>query len=446
MTDARPLPPEPTLPRDLGDGLVLRRATAADVDALAAFNASIDAPPWDSVTATWIRDLLRGDHPAGTDDDVLLVEDTRTGTVASSVCLIEQTWTYGGIAFPVGRPELVGTLPAYRRRGLIRAQLEVLHAWGARRGHLLQPITGIPHYYRQFGYEPALGVSSFAGPVAGIPTLPDGQTEPYRLRPATEADLPFVAELADQAARRSLVACVRDAALWRYELFGRSRGSDYTQDAKVVETRRGEPVGLAVHWTWVDKRSLQTILYEIVPGRSWAEVTPSVLRALRAAGEHLAEGPAPGLDRLGFNVVPDHPLVRLYPTWLTKDRRDFYFYVRIGDVTAFMGRVAPVLERRLAASPLAGWSGELALSFFRDGVTLRLQSGRLVEVRSWQPTTEATGDAAFPGLTFLQLLLGARTLEELEAAFPDCLAEADQTRALLATLFTQEASVPWPIG
>jgi hypothetical protein len=166
MTAPRPLPSEPTLPRDLGDGLLLRRATATDVEVLAALCALIDTPPWDATTATWTRDLLRGDHPAGTDDDVLLVEDTRTGAVASTVCLIEQTWTYGGVTFPVGRPELVGTAPAYRRRGLIRTQMEVLHAWGARRGHLLQPITGIPHYYRQFGYEPALGVRAISSPAS----------------------------------------------------------------------------------------------------------------------------------------------------------------------------------------------------------------------------------------------------------------------------------------
>ena len=70
--------------------------------------------------------------------------------------LISQTWTYDGIAFGVGRPELVGTAPAYRRRGLVRTQFEVLHQRSAERHERLQAITGIPWYYRQFGYEMAL--------------------------------------------------------------------------------------------------------------------------------------------------------------------------------------------------------------------------------------------------------------------------------------------------
>jgi hypothetical protein len=438
-------PPTPILPRDLGGGLVLRRATAADAEALAAFNAGIHADPYDAVTANWIRDLLRGDHPAGTHEDVLLVEETATGAIASSLCLISQTWTYGSVPFPVGRPELVGTAPAYRRRGLVRAQMETLHAWGEARGQLMQVITGIPNYYRQFGYEPALAVERFSGAAANLPALPAGQAEPYRLRPATPDDLPVIARLGEQADRRSLLACPRDETLWRYEIFVRNPDSDYGQFAKIVETPAGEPVGLVCHGTWIDGRRLETILFEIVPERPWTEVTPSVLRGLRAAGQEMAAGEGT-LERLGFTCGPDHPLVRLHPGWLERARRPFYVYVRIGDLAAFLRRVAPVLEGRLAASPLAGYTGELALSFYRDGLRLRFAGGRLTDVSRWLPTTEETGHAAFPDLTFLQLLLGARTLEQIEDAFPDCWANSSRVRALLATLFPAEASAPWPIG
>src|SRR5687768_16487737 len=104
----------------------MRRATTADVDALAAFYAVV-YPAADAPTdVVWVRDLLRGDHPAGTHDQVLVIEDRRRGAIASTACLIEQTWTYAGIPFPAARPELVGTAPDYRRRGLVRALFAVL--------------------------------------------------------------------------------------------------------------------------------------------------------------------------------------------------------------------------------------------------------------------------------------------------------------------------------
>ena len=99
--------------------------------------------------------------------DTTLVTDTRTGAIASCLHLISQTWTYGGVPIGVGQPELIGTRPAYRGRGLVRAQFDVVHGWSAERGHRMQAIAGIPWFYRQFGYELALerrlAVSACAG-------------------------------------------------------------------------------------------------------------------------------------------------------------------------------------------------------------------------------------------------------------------------------------------
>lgn len=53
----------------------------------------------------------------------------------------------------VGRPDLVGTDPQYRRRGLIRAQFEVVHQWSARREHVLKAMPSIPSFYHRLGYD-----------------------------------------------------------------------------------------------------------------------------------------------------------------------------------------------------------------------------------------------------------------------------------------------------
>ena len=142
----------PTIIRDLGYGLVLRRSTIEDAEALATFNAWVhsdegpDHP--DEKVAAWTRDLMSGRHPTHDPDDFTIVEETGTGRIVSAMNLISQTWAYEGIPFGVGRPELVGTLPEYRKRGLVRLQFEEIHQWSAERGELVQAITGIPYYYR----------------------------------------------------------------------------------------------------------------------------------------------------------------------------------------------------------------------------------------------------------------------------------------------------------
>jgi hypothetical protein len=134
--------------RDLGDGLILRQAVVADGERLVAFHADVHRSSGveepDEQVGAWTRDLVDREHPSFDVGDLTVVEDTRTGAIVSSLCLISQVWSYGGAAFGVGRPELVGTHPDYRRRGLVCAQFEVIHAWSAERGHKMQAITGIP--------------------------------------------------------------------------------------------------------------------------------------------------------------------------------------------------------------------------------------------------------------------------------------------------------------
>jgi len=439
----------PCLPRDLGDGLALRRATAADAEALIAFNGEIQVDPGsvgpDKGVAAWTRDLTLGEHPTFDVSDFTVVEDTRSGAIVSSLNLISQTWSYSGIEFGVGRPELVGTRPDYRRRGLVRTQFEVIHAWSAERGHKMQVITGIPWYYRQFGYEMALALGGGrVGYQANVPHLKEGEAEPYRVRPATEADLPFIACVSEHASKRYRLACVRDAALWRYELAGRSRDSVHQAELRLIETAGGEPVGFLVytdHFFGGPKLSVE--VYELKPGISWLDVTPCVLRYIEAIREECARRDEREFGSFLFALGTEHPAYQVASNRLPDVRRPYAWYVRVPDVPDFVRHIGPALERRLAESPLVGHSGELKISFYGDGLRLAFEKGRLTGVEPWSPTHEDWGNAAFPGLTFLQVLLGYRSLDELLYAFPDCGVGSDAARALLNALFPKQASDVW---
>lgn len=441
------------LPRDLGGGLTLRRATTADTDALAALNASLHRwpqPPPNPPVGAWTRDLLGGAHPTTGPGDFLVVEEHGTGRLVSSLCLITQTWTYDGIPLVAGQPELVGTLPEYRRRGLVRAMFATIHAWGAARGELIQGIGGIPYYYRQFGYEPAIEIGAGRqGPAARVPALPAGAAEPYTVRPATEDDIPFIRRTCDAGMARYRLAAGRDDAAWRYELTGHRLASVAARLVRVIARADGTPIGVLITqpWLWQGNGVVVTG-YELVEGESWLAVTPPVLRHLRAAGE--AEIAASGeagkrLESLILLLGTHHPAYAVAGHWLPETRGAYAWYVRVPDLPAFIRRVAPALERRLAASPLAGHSGDLRVSFYRDGLRLAFDHGRLVAAGPWQPTVDEEGDCAFPDRTFLQLLLGHRSHADLAHAFADVWAE-DLARILLHALFPPAPSDVWGLG
>jgi hypothetical protein len=285
-----------------------------------------------------------------------------------------------------------------------------------------------------------------------VPALNEGENEPYAIRPATPADLTFMARVYEQTvAQREPLSVVRDAALWRYELDGRSPGHAEHWLFRVIETPAGEPVGYLVHapkvWTGSYGVRLVADAYELAPGHSWLAVTPSVIRYLWQTGQAYAAEQGQAMQRFTLALGERHPVYEAFAETLTTVRSPYAWFMRVPDLPAFVQHVAPALERRLAQSIAAGHSAELKLNFYRGGLRLVLERGRLAGVEPWQaPDTHAMGSAAFPALTFLQLLFGYRSLDELRHAYADCYVSGDLNRALLMALFPKAASNVWPIA
>lgn len=449
----------PTYRRDLGGGLVLRWSTADDVEGLAelfsqVFRDGPDQPP-NRFVASWTRDLISGRHPLIGPADFALVEDTERGGLVAATCLMSQTWEYGGIPFPVGRPEVVASDPDYRNRGLIRAVFELIHARSAARGDLAQAITGISYYYRQFGYEYALDLDgSRSVYFAAIPQLKPGATEPYRLRDATPQDLPEVLALYDRERTRSsagepvLVSTRIDERYWCFTLDGFSRESVEAWRTQLIVGGEERPLGyvLTRRGRWND--SLTVVGMATGPGVSLVAVLPSVLRALQAqAGELITFKPdTPPAAAITFVLGRDHPVYdALGRSRAVKEQPPYAWYVRVPDLPAFMRRIAPVLERRLADSALVGFSGELLMNFYRGGLRLLFEDGRLAAAEDWHaPIWAPKPQCGFPPLVFLQLLFGYRSLAELRHAFPDVRAD-EETVLLLETLFPPRLSWTVPL-
>ena len=122
----------PAYRRELGGGLVLRWSTSADTAAIGQLYGFVfrdkAEDPLNHIMMAWERDLMSGRNPLIGPGDFAVVEDTDGGAIVAATCLLRQTWEYEGIAFPVGRPEIVATMPEYRNRGLIRAIFELIHA------------------------------------------------------------------------------------------------------------------------------------------------------------------------------------------------------------------------------------------------------------------------------------------------------------------------------
>jgi hypothetical protein len=442
--------------RDLGDGLVLRWSTPADCDGvLELYHLAFRRKPEDEprqTTIAWVGSMFRGKNPCVTPYDFALVEDTNSGKIVAATFLFRQPFLFGGIEMMMGRPEMVATLHEYRNRGLVRAIFDLLHARSEARGDQIQGITGINYFYRQFGYEYALDLSpEVKVPFARIPALPEGQSEALRARDTRLEDLPILAPVFAREAtilRRLTPASQPMPALvsspWpleyqRYQVdFAETGLPEWFKTLYTLVDHNDRPVGFFATWVIRFDEALGISSLMLSEEISWVEVLPSLLRALASvAGEKMVRNAeVPPASLLNFDLPGSHPIYELLDERYVSSRDRFYpWYLRVSHLPDFVKTIRPILEERLAKSVMAGYSGELKLDFYRDGLRLVFEKGSITTVEPWRkPIWEAKADAGFPPLLFTKLLFSYQDLPTLMAGFPDLWA-TEEAQSLLQILF-----------
>ena len=432
-----------TILRDMGGGVILRRLEERDLDALYAMHTEI----FEEGAAAAARAVIDGYARVGSRELFVVAEDTATGQLVSSLGLLQKTLTYESIPFTVGIPEWVLTRPDYRRRGLIRAMMEIVHQWSEARGDLVQLIDGIPNYYRQFGYDMAMdNGAARVGFKAYVPKLKEGETEAYTFRPATLEDAAFIAEVATYGKHRYAVANTTDADFWVGLIQHSQIASAYRRVIQIIQTAEGEPVGFIQHSSQLrGDHQLSVTRLELMPGVSWLAVSLPVLRYVAATGEEYGKRDGKEFGTYNFWLGTEHPIYEVLHDKLPRIFPIYAWYVRIPDLVGFIRHIAPALEGRLAQSLLPGHTGAIRLSFYRSGIRLAFEAGKLVTVEPYMPMPDEGngGDAFFPDLTFYQLLLGRHDIDEMMALYPDCRVEVDGPHALLRALFPRHVSDVW---
>ena len=442
--------------RDLGNGLSLRWSTTDDTEEIAYLASSVfrdgAEAPLNFRLANLIRELMSGNHPLMGSDDFVVVEDTqrKEHPLVACTCFWSQTWEFEGIPFQFGRPEIVATDPAYRNRGLVRAIFEVIHARSEAEGHLAQAITGIRFFYRQFGYEYALDLGGRSITYLSlIPHAKEGAQEPYTLRDAVEEDIPLIKSLYDRRRAYSIVSSPLEDRWLRYHIqTWKTLDLDESWHLQMIVDTSGVSKGFLltpmIRWD----QSLAVLALEVLPELNLQEVLPVILRAIHAQGLHVrAQADAGPLTEIHFNLGQSHPVYDALGNALApRCIPPYAWYVRVANLPGFIQHIVPALERRLANSPLGSYSGDLKLDFYRGGLRMVFEHGRLTIVENWQRSTwKFNENAAFPPLVFLQLLFGYRSLDDLRYAFPDVKAK-DESELVLNVLFPARPSWALPIG
>lgn len=453
-----------TASQDLGDGLILRWSTPDDLDKVGtllgtAFRSNAD-DPLNVRMADQPHIGARPDFPWRGETAWGIVEDTHKPDrpVIACTTLWRHRWSYAGIEFAVGRPEFVAADPAYRNRGLVRKVFNLLHARSEAEGHLLQAITGIPYFYRQFGYEYVLNLGGWRSALLhAIPEKKGDDPEPYALRPATFDDIPHLMALYNQGRKGSLLWHEATEDYWRFTIAYWQDPAILSRDIaslgfglrlQMIVDGGGNVCGYVAVSARRGSRDLWVRELYLYPHINLSTALPVLLRILRAHGETVPvlKPDTPPFTEIEFNLGRTHPIYDLLGTEIAPRYEPPYaWYIRIPNVPAFIQRIAPVLEQRLADSALIGFTGELKVDCYRGGLRLVFDGGKLTTVENWRPPTYGDhANAGCPPLVFLQLLLSYRSLADLKSIYPDVWSNREAT-LLLNILFPAQPSMVNPL-
>jgi predicted acetyltransferase len=411
--------------RSVQDGLTLRLAASRE-DVEKALDAHVAAFGEEERLLLQIKLF---DRPGRRPDQVILVEDAQAGQVASSVSLVEQTWTYEGIPIHVGEVGIVSTRPEYRRRGLVRTQFDIYHRMARRAGCLLSVISGIAYYYRQYGYEYIIATGGGLRLLSEQILLPpEGETSSYQVRRAMPEDWPQVLAFYRTSVQELCLAAVATDSIWHHQHSMPAEVSEL-KETYLVE-RDGQPCGYlrlnANELGW-DKGVVISAAY--LPGQ---EMCLSALRFARALADQRQQ------HTITVGIPLSIPLVQLARDLGGEPCDGYAWQVRVLDAVRFLLTIAPALERRLAQSAFAGLDDTIMLNLYREALVLRFRGGRLLSVSTTHDGEHA--DMSCPPAVAPMCWLGYRSVDEVVSWYPDASCRNRQRQRLLDALFPKRAS------
>lgn len=387
----------------------------------------------------WTHDLM-DKHPTTSLDDIFVVVDpAHSERIVSATLLIPQRWRYEEIPIEVGRPELVATDAEYRGRGLVRTLFEAVHERSAALGHQLQVVTGIPHFYRQFGYTMAVDLGSHAA--FALATLDDSAPEQkpsYILRPATVADVADISKWHDYMARERLLTEDRSPDQWRYVIAGNDPRSDNARAYLCIVGADGGSVGyieLANNLNY--EHVLYCVAYVIGEQSSYLATFDDVMRGVKQWAQ-ARFGKCPTMIAFSPGCHSSvNALIRHKIGGIVRDQA-YKWYLRVPDPVAFLRHIRPVLERRLEGSGANRYTGEFRIGFYDlTGVALTFDQGRIVEIA---PVKGKDGyDLSCPWHLFWNIVFGDQNVGEMSAVLPEVRASS-KGDVLSAALFPKKLS------
>lgn len=388
--------------KDLGKGMIIRDLQESDINSLIGLVKRVFL---DEEVSPVVHRLLNY-YPRFSLKDNLVVFDKNNDKIVAYLCLIRSKFVFNGIEIPFGQMEIVGTDPDYRHRGLIRKLNLVYEKLASEYAIPILIILGIPNFYRQFKYEFALpSESSLVIALEIIPSLKNGEIEPVIIEKVNQNS--FEDYLSCRAKRNSFLDLYRDIKSEHWEYISRGKLGEVGGIVLYLIKKENEFVG-----SFYVEEFFKTIQIRELWLKS-VHYIPTVLRFVMKIAKSF-----------NFPLCVSRPTQESLVPYFeqitgSKFPKPYAFYVKIPSIKEFLMVIKTVLEARLAASEFKGITDSIRINCFIKGFVLNFKHGELIDITELKRTELKEMHISIPPLIIYQLLLGYRTLDELEDIYPD---------------------------
>ncbi|KAJ2959834.1 hypothetical protein NQZ79_g4763 [Umbelopsis isabellina] len=452
--------------KDLGNGLLLRWVKPQDIPKVGEAMIEVFSPPDTRLEfiRTWLFRFVDGYAGFMTEKDCVVIVDTKKEDepVVGFTCYWQETHTYEGIPYKAGRPEFVGIIPddEYRGKRLQQHIMDALHARAEEDGTLVQVISGINWYYRQFGYEYALTFGERCKVMfSSVPTLNEKEEEPLKHRRATLDDVDTILDIdkAHQNGASIYYPLARDwviSQITDYHELQENPEHLFARHTIMFQDANENVVGYALVNKFEHEKNGNIGVYSmgLVDCTANKKALMSSLRNIITFAKSQVEDDEiwAKANALAFHSSQWHPTVEALPSDMRLYCKIAYeapnYYVRVPDLVAFIKHILPALNQRLKQSHThSKYSGTIKVSNYtprNPGFELKIEDGVILEVNSFIKRDQKKDEtvAYYPPYVFLQSLFGRQSIEELSQVLPDVYMSAD-VKDVLDVLFPKTKQI-----
>jgi hypothetical protein len=366
------------------------------------------------------------------------IRDLDTGKMVTALNSIPFVWNYEDI--PLNNLELgwVGTLKEYRRKGLNKLLYTHFDNLLLSGNYDISTIQGIPYYYRQFGYD-------FIIPLDRTVWTRTNQIQPFdeknppeymklEVRLAEKKDIPSMMELLDELNQKLLIYASRSPELWEIQETMKTQFDNEFQSYVVVDGPK--IVGYF--------RRVKKISKDSSPNKSTMTVIessiPTFNGVLRVFQFLYAEALQDDIPLIGSQGPSFNTLSKVMENLGGSGKPRWKYQVRIPNMTSFLQKISPVLERRLEGTMFEGLTYDVTMNTFQNCYKLKFVNGKIIDVTDLGPQ-QVNENQAFsaPPNDLARLVLGAYSIKEIEQNNIDFIVRGE-VRLIAETLFPKKES------